>query len=115
MAENKTLFMRIVDREVPVDIVYEDEECLAFNDINPQAPVHVLVIPKRPIASIAALEDHDADLVGHLLIVMRDLARKLGLDDGFRVVANTGRNGGQTVDHLHFHLLGKRRLEWPPG
>jgi histidine triad (HIT) family protein len=115
MADDKTLFARIVDREIPADIVYEDELCLAFNDINPQAPVHVLVIPKRPVASIAALEDDDAALAGHLLMVIRDLARTLGLDDGFRVVANTGRDGGQTVDHLHLHLLGRRSLNWPPG
>lgn len=115
MAEEKTLFAKIIDREIPADIIYEDDECLAFNDINPQAPVHVLVIPKKPVASIAALEDEDAALAGHLLIVIRDLANRLGLEAGFRVVANTGREGGQTVDHLHFHLLGKRSLTWPPG
>jgi histidine triad (HIT) family protein len=115
MAKEKTLFTKIIDREIPADIVYEDDQCLAFNDINPQAPVHVLVIPKKPVASIAALEDEDAALTGHLLLVIRDLARTLELDEGFRVVANTGRHGGQTVDHLHFHLLGKRSLTWPPG
>lgn len=115
MAEDKTLFAKIVDREIPADIVYEDDLCLAFNDINPQAPVHVLVIPKKPVASIAALEDEDTALAGHLLMVIRDLARTIGLDEGFRVVANTGRDGGQTVDHLHFHLLGRRHLGWPPG
>jgi histidine triad (HIT) family protein len=115
MAEGKTLFAKIVDREIPADIVYEDDQCLAFNDINPQAPVHVLVIPKKTVASIAALEDEDTALAGHLLMVIRDLARSLGLEEGFRVVANTGRDGGQTVDHLHFHLLGRRHLGWPPG
>lgn len=115
MAENKTLFARIIDREIPADIVYEDDRCLAFRDINPQAPVHVLVIPKKPVQSIAQIEDDDAALMGHLLIVIRDLARTLGLDNGFRVVANAGPDGGQTVDHLHFHLLGKRSLAWPPG
>lgn len=115
MAEEKTLFAKIVDREIPADIVYEDDRCLAFNDINPQAPVHVLVIPKKTVASIATLEDEDAALAGHLLIVIRDLARSLQLDEGFRVVANSGPQAGQTVDHLHFHLLGKRSLTWPPG
>lgn len=115
MADNKTLFARIIDREIPADVVYEDDQCLAFRDINPQAPVHVLVIPKKPVRSVAELEDGDAALIGHLLIVIRDLARSLGLEDGFRVVANAGPDGGQTVDHLHFHLLGKRSLAWPPG
>ena len=115
MAGDKTLFAKIIDREIPADIVYEDDRCLAFNDINPQAPVHVLVIPKKAVASIAALEDEDAALAGHLLLVIRDLARSLELDEGFRVVANSGLQAGQTVDHLHFHLLGKRSLTWPPG
>lgn len=115
MADDKTLFARIIDREIPADIIYEDDDCLAFNDISPQAPVHVLVIPKQPIRSIADLDDDDAALAGHLIIVLRNLARQLNLDDGFRVVANTGTDGGQSVDHLHFHLLGKRSLTWPPG
>lgn len=115
MADEKTLFSKIVDREIPADIVYEDDLCLAFNDINPQAPVHVLVIPKKPVVSIATLEKEDQALAGHLLLVIRDLASNLGLDEGYRVVANTGSDGGQTVEHLHFHLLGKRPLSWPPG
>ena len=115
MSEEKTLFTRIIEREIPADIVYEDEQCLAFRDINPQAPVHVLLIPKKPIPSLAEVTDEDAGLMGHLLIVVRDLARQLDLDDGFRIVANTGEDGGQTVDHLHIHLLGRRSLSWPPG
>lgn len=115
MADEKTIFKRIIDREIPADIVYEDDDCLAFNDVNPQAPVHVLVIPKKEIRSLADLEDSDAPLMGHLLLVIRKLAREMNLDDGYRVVANTGKDGGQSVDHLHFHLLGRRPLIWPPG
>ncbi|TWT89764.1 HIT-like protein [Pseudobythopirellula maris] len=115
MAERETLFTKIIRREIPAEIVFEDDRCLAFHDISPQAPVHVLVIPKKPIASCDELADDDAALVGHLYLVMRDLARKLGLGDGYRIVVNTGADGGQAVDHLHFHLLGGRQLNWPPG
>jgi histidine triad (HIT) family protein len=111
----KTIFKRIIDREIPADIVYEDEQCLAMRDIAPQAPVHLLVIPKREIASIEALADDDAELVGHLWLVIRNLARQMKLEHGYRVVVNCGGEGGQTVDHLHFHLLGGRQMTWPPG
>lgn len=111
----KTIFKRIIDGEIPADIVHEDEQCLAFRDVNPQAPVHVLVIPKREIASIDALSDDDAPLLAHLWLTIRDLAAKLELSEGYRVVVNCGPYGGQSVDHLHFHLLGKRELAWPPG
>ena len=111
----KTVFQRIIDREIPADIVFEDDCCLAFRDIAPQAPTHVLVIPKKPIASVAALADDDAGLIGHLWMVIRDLARELELGGGYRVVVNCGRDGGQEVDHIHFHLLGGRSLSWPPG
>ncbi|HMP08492.1 MAG TPA: histidine triad nucleotide-binding protein [Lacipirellulaceae bacterium] len=111
----KTIFKKIINREIPADIVYEDDRCLAFRDVAPQAPVHVLVIPKREIASLDALEDGDAELVAHIWLVIRDLARTLNLGDGYRVVVNCGRDGGQSVDHLHFHLLGGRQLVWPPG
>lgn len=111
-----TIFKRIIDREIPADIVYEDDQCLAFRDVSPQAPVHVLVIPKKEIASIDAMEDADAALLGHLWIVIRQLARDLGIaESGYRVVTNCGAEGGQSVDHLHFHLLGGRQLDWPPG
>ena len=110
-----TIFQRIINREIPADIVYEDDQCLAFRDVSPQAPTHVLVIPKREIASIDALSNADADLIAHLWIVIRDLARKLGLGNGYRVVVNNGPEAGQSVDHLHFHLLGGRQLRWPPG
>ena len=112
---SKTIFKRIIDREIPASIVYEDDDVLAFNDVNPQAPVHVLVIPKKEIASIAEAGDEDGALLGRLLLTIRDLAQKLGLGNGYRVVVNTGSDGGQTVPHLHFHLMGKRHLTWPPG
>ncbi|HVW01204.1 MAG TPA: histidine triad nucleotide-binding protein [Planctomycetaceae bacterium] len=115
MAEQKTIFQRIIDREIPAKIIFEDDRCLAFHDVNPQAPVHVLVIPKRGIPSLAKLKDEDAELAGHMLVVIRKLAEQLKLDDGYRVVANSGADAGQTVDHLHFHLLGGRQMGWPPG
>ena len=114
MAE-KTIFKRIIDREIPADIVYEDDLSLAFRDVNPQAPVHVLIIPKKEISSLADATDDDAPLLGHLLLVARRLAGELGLTGGFRTVINAGPDAGQTVDHLHVHLLGQRPLTWPPG
>lgn len=113
MAE--TIFQKIIDREIPADIVFEDDQCLAFRDVSPQAPTHVLVIPKKPIESLDQLEADDESLLGHLWIVISKLANELQLADGYRVVVNCGKNGGQTVDHLHFHLLGGRALTWPPG
>jgi histidine triad (HIT) family protein len=111
-----TIFKRIIEREIPAAIVYEDDRCLAFRDVNPQAPTHVLVIPKKEIPSIAELTDDDDELVGHLWKVIRELAAKLGIEaGGYRVVVNCGKNAGQTVDHLHFHLLGGRSFGWPPG
>ena len=104
----KTIFKRIIDREIPADIVYEDERALAFRDIKPEAPTHVLIIPKQEIPSLAQATDADAALLGHLLDVARRLAVQLGLADGFRVVINAGPDGGQSVDHLHLHLLGGR-------
>jgi histidine triad (HIT) family protein len=111
----QTIFKRIIDKEIPASIVYEDDDVLAFNDVNPQAPVHVLVIPKKEIASIADASDEDGPLLGRLLLTIRDLAKRLGLENGYRVVVNIGPDGGQTVPHLHFHLMGKRHLKWPPG
>lgn len=111
----KNLFQRIIDREIPAEIVYEDDRCLAFRDIAPQAPTHVLLIPKRALRSLAELTEADAALAGHLLVVLRKLASQLGLDGGYRVVTNCGPDAGQSVDHLHFHLLGGRALDWPPG
>lgn len=111
----KTIFQKIIDREIPADIVFEDDQCLAFRDIHAQAPVHVLLIPKKPIRNWADVADADAPLMAHLALVIRDLAKKLELADGYRVVCNCGPDGGQTVDHLHFHLLGGRAMTWPPG
>lgn len=111
----KTIFQRIIDKEIPANIAYEDERCLAFHDVAPQAPVHLLVIPKKAIPSASAITDADAELIAHLWLVLRDLAKSLNLVNGYRVVVNCGRDGGQSVDHLHFHLLGGRALVWPPG
>ncbi len=111
----KTLFQKIADREIPADLVHEDARCVAFRDLHPQAPTHLLIVPRKPIPSLAALEDDDADLIGHLFVVARRLAEQEGLDGGFRTVFNAGPDGGQSVDHLHLHLLGGRKLTWPPG
>ncbi len=113
MAE--TVFSRIIRGEIPARIVHDDDRCLAFHDVAPQAPIHVLVIPKKPIASLAEASATDADLLGHLVVVATELARTLGLAQGYRLVVNCGPDGGQSVDHLHLHLLGGRRLGWPPG
>ena len=111
----ETVFAKIIERKIPARIEYEDEQCLAFHDVAPQAPTHVLVIPKKPIPSLADLSAADEALVGHLVLVATQLAVKLGLGDGYRLVVNCGRDGGQSVDHLHVHLLGGRHLGWPPG
>ena len=112
---SKTIFKRIIDGEIPAKIVYDDELCLAFHDVSPQAPTHVLVIPKKEIASLSEVAAEDAPLLGHLWMVIQKLAKDLKLDGGYRVVVNCGSDGGQSVDHLHFHLLGGRKLTWPPG
>ena len=114
MAE-KTIFKKIIDGEIAANLVHEDEHCLAFHDVSPQAPVHVLVIPRKEIASVDAIEDEDQATIGHIWCVIRDLAKQLGLVNGYRVVANCGAEGGQSVAHLHYHLLGGRGLSWPPG
>ncbi len=113
MTEN--LFQKIIDRQIPATIVYEDDQCLAFRDINPQAPVHVLIIPRKVIPTHADLTDADRELVGHLHLVAAKLAKQLGIEDGYRVVVNCRERAGQTVPHLHFHLLGGRDMRWPPG
>ena len=111
----KTIFKRIIDKEIPAKIVYEDDLCLAFHDVNPQAPVHVLVIPRKEIPSTDQLTEDDVPLLGHIYGVIRNLVKELGLEKGYRVVTNCGHDGGQTVYHLHFHLLGGRQMGWPPG
>lgn len=116
MAPAKTIFKRIIDKEIPAKIVYEDERSLAFHDVNPQAPTHILVIPKKEIASIAEMDaEQDRELMGHLLHVANLVAQQLNLKNGYRVVINCGKDGGQTVDHLHLHVLGGRAMSWPPG
>ena len=111
----KTIFKRIIDGEVPADVVYDDEYCLAFKDAAPQAPTHVLIIPKKEIPSLADLDADDQSLIGHIMLIIRQLANELGLSNGYRVITNCGDEGGQTVPHLHFHLMGGRPLSWPPG
>jgi len=111
-----TIFGKIIRKEIPANIVYEDDLCLAFTDVNPQAPTHVLVIPKQPIPSLADATPDDKELLGHLLLTVKQVADQIGLtENGYRVVINTGTDGGQTVFHLHLHLLGGRSLGWPPG
>ncbi len=109
------LFCRIISGEIPSKKAYEDEQALAFYDIDPKSPVHVLIVPKKHIASIAVAAEEDFSLVAHLMKVAQQLAGELKLDNGFRIVINTGKDGGQTVDHLHVHLLGGRAMGWPPG
>lgn len=111
----KTLFERIADKEIPSDMVHEDDVCIAFRDIKPQAPTHILIVPRKPIPSLDDLTPDDAQLVGHLFLVAKQVARKEGLTRGYRTVFNCGDEGGQEVPHLHLHLLGGRPLTWPPG
>lgn len=111
-----TIFEKIILREIPADIVYEDEKCLAFRDIEPQAPMHILVVPKKAVARIAEAGEENAPLLGHLLLVAAEVAKGEGMEkSGYRVVINNGKDGGETVPHLHVHLLGGRSLKWPPG
>jgi len=111
-----TLFEKIIAREIPADIVFEDDQCLAFRDISPQAPIHILIIPKNTIARIGAAHADDQNLLGHLLLTAADIARRENIaPTGYRLVINNGPHGGETVPHLHIHLLGGRHLNWPPG
>ncbi|MEQ9358609.1 histidine triad nucleotide-binding protein [Coleofasciculus sp. F4-SAH-05] len=112
---SETIFSKIIRREIPADIVYEDDLVLAFKDVAPKAPVHILLIPKKPIPQLAAAESHDHALMGHLLLTAKRVAEQVGLNQGYRVVINNGADGGQTVDHLHLHILGGRQMDWPPG
>ncbi len=113
---SETVFSRILRKEIPADVVHEDDQCIAFRDINAQAPTHILIIPRKAFRSIAEMADEDTMLVGHLFKTARDLARTLGIEEGgYRLVVNNGANAGQTVHHLHVHMLGGRPLSWPPG
>ncbi len=110
------IFCKIINGEIPSDIIYEDDKVIAFNDLNPQSPVHFLVIPKEHIESVNYLDSKNANLVAHTFLVIGKLAKKLGIDEkGYRVVNNCGENGGQTVPHIHFHVLASRKFSWPPG
>ena len=111
----KTLFEKIADREIPADLVFEDDRCIAFRDIHPQAPTHILIVPRKPIPTLNDLTEEDEALVGHLFLVAKQIARQEGLDNGYRTVFNCGEEAGQTVFHIHLHLLGGRTLSWPPG
>ncbi len=111
----KTLFEKIIDREIPAEILHEDEDCIAVRDIAPQAPVHVLIIPKKLIPRVAQAGEEDERLLGKLLLIARIIAKDENLEDGFRIVINNGPDGGESVPHLHVHLLGGRKLNWPPG
>jgi len=111
-----TIFGKIIRKEIPANIVYEDDLCLAFTDISPQAPTHILVIPKQPIPKLTDVTNADKELLGHLLLTVKKVADDAGLtENGYRVVINTGNDGGQTVFHLHMHILGGRSMQWPPG
>ena len=110
-----SIFQQIIDREIPADIVHEDELCLAFRDIAPKAPTHILIIPKKEIASLDKLSDEDEQIMGRCVMVASRVAAAEGLSGGYRLVVNCGEDGGQEIPHLHFHLLGGRKMTWPPG
>ena len=110
----ETIFSKIINKEIPADIVYEDEKCIAFNDISPQAPIHILVIPRKEIPKLSESQEADRDLLGHLMLSATQIAKKLNLDN-FRLVINNGADAGQTVFHLHIHILAGRPFGWPPG
>ena len=110
-----TIFEKIIAREIPAKIIWEDDDAIAFHDINPQAPVHVLIVPKRVIARLTDATEKDREALGKLLLVARDMAKKFDLSSGYRIVINSGPDAGESVPHLHVHLLGKRALAWPPG
>lgn len=115
MADDKTLFEKILDGDIPGEIIHQDELCGAFHDISPKAPVHVLIVPRKPIPGVADVVPEDAPTLGHMMVIARKLAEDLGLEAGYRLVVNCGEHGQQTVPHLHIHLLGGRQLQWPPG
>ena len=115
MMMQDNIFLKILNKEIPARIVHEDEQCLAFHDVNPQAPVHVLIIPRKVIRTHADIQPEDAPLLGHMHLVAQQLAEKLGLSDGYRLLLNCQERAGQSVPHLHLHLLGGRDMGWPPG
>ncbi|XP_004570155.1 adenosine 5'-monophosphoramidase HINT1 [Maylandia zebra] len=110
-----TIFGKIVRKEIPANLIYEDDQCVAFPDVSPQAPTHILVVPKKPIVQLSQAEDDDAALLGHMLIVAKKCAQDAGLSKGYRIIINDGPDGGQSVYHIHIHVLGGRSMGWPPG
>ena len=110
-----TLFQKIIDKKLPADIIYEDDQCLVFSDINPVAPIHLLIIPKKRINQLSMVDEEDQSLMGHLLLVANKVAKQLGVEDAFRLVVNNGEGAQQTVFHLHIHLIAGRSFTWPPG
>ena len=110
-----TLFAKIINRQIPADIVYEDEQCLAFRDVNPQAPVHILLVPKKPLDMLSNATAEDQALLGHMLLVVGKITRDLKVDGAFRLVINNGKEGGQAVFHVHMHIMAGRKFRWPPG
>ncbi|XP_053948083.1 adenosine 5'-monophosphoramidase HINT1 isoform X2 [Anastrepha ludens] len=114
-AADDTIFGKILRKEIPCNFIHEDEKCVAFHDINGQAPTHFLVIPRKPIAQLSLATGDDKELLGHLMLVGAKVAKELGLDKGYRVVINNGQHGAQSVYHLHLHFLGGRQMQWPPG
>lgn len=113
--EGDTIFGKIVRGEIPTKFIFEDDKCVAFHDINPQAPTHFLVLPRKPIPTLSDTQDEDEQLLGHLLVVARKVASEVGLSKGYRVVINNGVEGAQSVYHLHVHVMGGRQMQWPPG
>ena len=112
----KTIFQKIIDREIKADIIFENDNIIAFNDVNPVAPIHILIVPKKLIESINSIEEEDGELIGEMFLVAKKLAKKLKINEsGYRTVFNTNDDGGQTVYHIHLHLIGGRKLDWPPG
>ena len=111
----KTLFEKIIDREIPAEIIYEDGLCIAINDINPQAPIHILLIPKKPIQKLSDCNNNDKDLLAHLFLKICDITKDLNINDAFRININNGEQAGQEVFHLHIHILAGRKFDWPPG
>lgn len=112
---SETIFTKIINKEIPADIIHEDETVVAFKDIDPQAPMHVLIVPKKPIPTVNDITEDDASIVAHMVLTGKKLAADLGLEKGYRLVMNCNEEGGQTVFHLHMHLLGGRPMKWPPG
>ncbi|KAL1132656.1 hypothetical protein AAG570_010608 [Ranatra chinensis] len=115
VAGGDTIFGKILRKEIPCNFIYEDDKCVAFNDINPQAPKHILLIPRKPLAMLSDAEESDVETLGYLMLAAKKVAKQEGLDEGYRVVINNGKHGCQSVFHLHLHILGGRQLGWPPG